>query len=307
MAPAGRGCGRQAPEVQIPLPKSAAVGTRRILLHTVLASGTHRVLGGGRGAAVSNMPGERRMRTLRSIVLLSLAASAVTLLATQRAEAEEPGISATGKGITGGALLGGELVVTVEAIAGVKPAWAYLVGGGLGAVAGGVGGYFVEQTSDPKPSYYMLAAGMALIIPATVAVLQSTSYKPPPDYQEDRPGKAAGPSGEPAPAGVTTTPPVQEAQPPAGSVPPAPAAPGATPAPGPGTAPAPVPAPGPGTRAPGPSRPPIAMSLVDLYGGRLRMGIPAVEIRPMYTSAEIKKYGVEQQAEVRLPLFQATF
>jgi len=228
--------------------------------------------------------------------LISVAAGALTLLASGHAEAAEPGISATGKGITGGALLGGELVVTVEAIAGVKPAWGYLVGGGLGAIAGGVGGYFVEQTSDPKPSYYMLAAGMALIIPATVAVLQSTSYKPPPEYQEDRPGKAATPTAEPGAPATAPAP-----------VPGAPAA--ATPPEAPGSAPAapPPPAPGPGTRAPSPSRPPIAMSLVDLYGGTWRLGVPAVEVRPMYSSIEVKKYGVEQRTEVRLPIFQATF
>ena len=33
----------------------------------------------------------------------------------------------------------------------------------------------------------MLAGGMALVIPTTVAVLQATSYKPPEDYTEDRP------------------------------------------------------------------------------------------------------------------------
>jgi hypothetical protein len=240
------------------------------------------------------MPGETRMRTVRSVVLLSLAAGAITLLASEHARAEEPGISATGKGITGGALLGGELVVTVEAIAGVKPWWAYLLGGGLGAVAGGVGGYFVEQTDNPKPSYYMLAAGMALIIPATVAVLQSTSYKPPPEYVEDRPGKASAPATEPA---TPVAPPPGATPPATPELAPPPAAP----------APAPAPAPGPGTRAPTLSRPPIAMSLVDLYSGRLRMGVPAVEIRPMYSSVEVKKYGLEQRTEVRLPIFQATF
>lgn len=210
-------------------------------------------------------------------------AGAAILSSSAPAQAEEPGISATGKGITGGALLGGELVMSIEAIAGAKPAWAYLLGGVAGAAAGGVGGYFVEQGSDPKPSYYLLAGGMALIIPTTVAILQSTSYKPPADYQEDKPGKASSPDLEaPRPA----------------AAPSAPADPGAPPA-------APPPA-APTSRAT-PARPPIAMSLVDLSAGSLRLGLPAPDIRPMYTATEVRKYGVEQRTEVRVPLFQATF
>jgi hypothetical protein len=49
------------------------------------------------------------------------------------------------------------------------------------------------------------------------------------------------------------------------------------------------------------------MSLVYLSAGSLRLGVPAPEIRPMYTTAEVRKYGVDQRAEFRLPLFQATF
>src|ERR1051326_3827956 len=53
--------------------------------------------------------------------------------------------SPAGKGIIGGALLGAESVMLVEAAAEVKPAWAYAVGGGLGAIGGGIGGYFTQQ------------------------------------------------------------------------------------------------------------------------------------------------------------------
>lgn len=168
--------------------------------------------------------------------------------------------------------------MSVEALAGVKPTWAYLLGGGLGAVGGGVGGYFIEQGSDPKPSYYLLAAGMALIIPTTVAVLQSTSYRPPAEYVEDRPGKtepaSEPPQAEPPPAAPQTTP--LPGQPPAGS------------------------------RAPA-EGPAVALSLVDWRSGGMRLGLPVPEVRPMYSTAEVRRFGVEQRTEVRVPVFQATF
>jgi hypothetical protein len=88
-------------------------------------------------------------------------------------------VPATGKGIAGGALLGAEVVMLVEAAVGVKSGWVYILTGLLGAGAGGYGGYVVEQEADSKVSVYMLAGGMALVIPTTVAVLQATSYSPP--------------------------------------------------------------------------------------------------------------------------------
>ena len=198
------------------------------------------------------------------------------------AEDDNAGISASGKGIAGGALLGGEVVMSVEALFGARGALAYLAGGVGGAAAGGYLGYMVEQGSDPKPSYYLLAGGMALLIPTTVAILQATSYKPPADYVEDRapvsapaavPASPATPAG---PDGVTVT------RPQGANSYRAPTRPVAL-------------------------RPMIPMSIVGMQQGQLQLGIPAVEIRPMYTAAEVKKFGVEQQQEVRLPLFEAHF
>lgn len=213
------------------------------------------------------------MRTTRTALLVSCLAGVSTLLAAGQLHAEEPGVSATGKGITGGALLGAEAVTAVEAAFGVKPAWAYLVGGGLGAVGGGIGGYFVEQGDDAKPAHYLLAAGMALIIPTTVAVLLSTSYRPPSEYTEDRTGPATPatepPRAEPAPAPAVT-------------------------------------APATGAKAPV-AAPAVALSLVDWREGTVRVGLPVPEVRPMYTSAEVRRFGVDQRTEYRLPVFQAVF
>src|SRR5688500_758071 len=118
--------------------------------------------------------------------LLALAALAVSVALPRSAHADEEA-SPTGKGIAGGILLGAELVLLVEAAADVEPAWAYVVGGLAGAAGGGVGGYFIEQEGEPKLPLLMLAGGMALAIPTTVAVLSATAYEPPLEYVEDEP------------------------------------------------------------------------------------------------------------------------
>jgi hypothetical protein len=89
------------------------------------------------------------------------------------------------KGITGGAMLGAEVVLVTEAALGVEPAWAYLVGGAAGAGAGALGGYYVGGASSSKPSSFMLAGGIALVIPSLIAVASATSFSPPDHYQRD--------------------------------------------------------------------------------------------------------------------------
>jgi hypothetical protein len=83
--------------------------------------------------------------------------------------------SATGKGIAGGALLGGELVIFGEAIVGIETPWLYWLGSGLGAIGGAVGGYYIESGGAPRTSYYLLTGGMALSIPAVVVYLDATN------------------------------------------------------------------------------------------------------------------------------------
>jgi hypothetical protein len=89
------------------------------------------------------------------------------------------------KGITGGAMVGAEVVLATEAALGVEPAWAYLLGGAAGAGAGALGGYFVGGTESSKPSSFMLAGGIALVIPTLIAVASATSFNPPDHYQRD--------------------------------------------------------------------------------------------------------------------------
>jgi hypothetical protein len=123
-----------------------------------------------------------KLRTLASLV--SLVGITLTPLAARAAGVPEA--SATGKGIAGGALLGAELVLVVEAAIDVEPTWAYIVGGLAGGAAGGVGGYFVEQEGEARVPMLMLAGGLAFAIPTTVAVLAATAYEPPADYLQDR-------------------------------------------------------------------------------------------------------------------------
>jgi hypothetical protein len=208
-----------------------------------------------------------------------IAAGTAAILMTRATLSRAEEVPATGKGIVGGALLGGEVVMLVEAAFGVKSGWVYILSGVLGAGAGGYGGYVVEQEADSKVSVYMLAGGMALIIPTTVAVLQATSYSPPEDYTEDRPS-APFPASEPPR--------------------PAPGGPGPSPA---------APAPGPtslryhwqGAKLKMP------VGLLDLDEGAFKVAVPAVELRPVYRLDELQKYGLEQKHELRVPVFSATF
>ncbi len=202
----------------------------------------------------------------------------------------------------GGALLGGEVVTIPMGAAGLNTAWPYCVFGGLGMVGGGVGGYFVEKaTAVPtttgaggpaEPALYMLAGGMALVIPALVLSLNATAYRPP-DSDRVEPANNTPASDAPKPT-------------------PIPPAPGAAPAPGGGE-----PAPGATSRnhyqyksryrAELAGMPHVPTGLIDMFRGKLGFGLPAVEVRPLYTQSEMFRYGVAQGTEVKLPMFKATF
>lgn len=238
-------------------------------------------------------------RGLRRAAALALATvtAATAVGAPRTAHAEE--VSPTGKGIAGGALVGAELVVFGEAIFGVRSTSAYLIGAGAGAVAGGVGGYFLEQgVDDGRIPAYVLAGGLALLIPAIVVTLDATRFRPTEGAREDRPQDL--PPSDPGKPGGSS---VLGAEPAAPA--PAPATPPATPAPEPAPAPAPAPTPeggggGGGTQAP--------TSLFDVHTGTLRLGVPVPEVRPVFSVAERKAYGVQNAgSELRFPVVRVTF
>lgn len=84
-----------------------------------------------------------------------------------------------GKGLVGGGLIGAEVTVLVEAALGVKNPWYYALGGGLGMVAGGVGGFFIAESAGDSPlPMTLLTVGLIGTIPTTIAVLSATQYRP---------------------------------------------------------------------------------------------------------------------------------
>jgi hypothetical protein len=224
-------------------------------------------------------------------------------------------VSTTGKGAVGGALLGAEVVLDVEAAFKVQPTWAYVVGGVAGGIGGGVGGYFIERSASPRTTMFMLAGGMALAIPTTVAVLSATAYEPPASFTQDR-APIDEPVAEPpqpgaAPAPATTTPAGTEVTPPT-SPPPA----GST-APSPPPAPTPTPTTGSLHRARSRALarhalPPLDYhlsppALIGISAQALTLGIPAIELCDVYSKTELAMFGVAQGTEVRVPVLNFLF
>ena len=124
------------------------------------------------------------MRNRNSLACtLALAFTASFVLVGSEARADE--VSKSGKGIVGGGFLGGEVVSLSLAIAKVNSGWPYLLFGGLGAAGGAVGGWAVEDKAKTgEAPMYMLAGGMALLLPTLVVALNATSYEPPPPSDE---------------------------------------------------------------------------------------------------------------------------
>jgi hypothetical protein len=135
---------------------------------------------------VSNVPlvssslMSRLSPSLRAKTAGVLAISSVCFLGTKPALAVgSPEPEAIGKGIVGGALVLSELTLTIEAAVGVKPWWGYALGGGLGAVGGAIGGYFIADAAGPEIPTGMLIGGLVLAVPTTIFVLSQTAYRPP--------------------------------------------------------------------------------------------------------------------------------
>lgn len=185
--------------------------------------------------------------------------------------------SGTAKGTIGGGLLGAELVLAIEAAADVQSPWLYLAGGVAGAAGGAVGGYFIEQNSSARVSMLLLAGGLTLAIPTTVAVLSATAYEPPASYMQDQP-----PADEPV------------ADPPQ---------PGAAPS-------SRAPVKKPLRLARSRPLPPLRLTppaLIDVTPNVLALSVPAVEVRDAYTRVEVAMYGAEQTAEVHVPVLNVAF
>ncbi|HEY3253689.1 MAG TPA: hypothetical protein VGJ91_07060 [Polyangiaceae bacterium] len=232
---------------------------------------------------------------------------ATVMVAPLAAHADD--VSTTGKGIVGGSLLGAEVVLATEAAFKVQPAWAYIVGGLGGATAGGIAGHFIEQDASPKTTMLMLAGGMALVIPTTVAVLSATAYEPPANYTQDRApadepvAEPPRPSGAPTPPPATTSPSGNEV-----TAPPPVVSPPATPPPAPTSS---LPRRKSNTHRTLPLdyhlSPPVLPALIGISTDALTLGVPAVEVRSVYSRTELAFYGVSQATELRVPVLNVLF
>ncbi len=234
------------------------------------------------------------------IVGASLWALSPTQAHAQAADEETGAVSGSAKGIVGGAFLGAEIVMMPMGIAGLKPWWPYVVFGSVGAVGGAVGGWAVEQADPPAEApLYMLAGGLALVIPTLVLTLNATTRD---DFEEAEGTTVVNPDGS-APG--------QPAGQPDGTQP--------APPPGDGTAPPP---PGEGgttiqiqSKRKKPrktARAPASFALFNLQNiasghTTIEMGVPAIEVRPTYSNDEIAKFGVQQTNEVRVPVVSTSF
>ena len=235
---------------------------------------------------------------LRAAVFAAITAGA-TVAAPGTARADE--VSPSGKGIVGGALLGGEVVTFGEAIFGVRSTLAYVIGAGAGMAGGGVGGFFLEkQVSDGRIPAYVLAGGLALLIPAVVIGLDATRYMPTEGAREDKP--VVLPPSDPGTPGGSSVIGAEPAQ-----TPPATTPPGTVPTPAPAPAPAPGPGGGGGGGTPAPRAP--QASLLNLTGGGgFAVGVPLPEVRPILGAAERSRLGVQDRgSELRFQVVSVTF
>lgn len=189
-------------------------------------------------------------------------------------------VSPTAKGITGGALLGAETVLITESIIGVQDQWILTGSAAAGAVAGGVGGYFVEQNADPKVSLYLLMGGMALLIPTTIVFVDATSERVyedvifderAPDFDEeeldaDPPAEGEDVFSDARPRSEPTRKASRVA-----------------------------------------AWQPRHRGLVGISPRGFAVSVPDVEVSPLFSQVEVQELGVRQQTQVLVPLLHGLF
>jgi len=96
------------------------------------------------------------------------------------------------KGTVGGAMLGAEIVMLTESAFRLRPGWMYMAGGAGGALLGGYLGHKISDDSSNRPPSFLLAGGIALIIPTIMGVLTATQYEPIGSVRQELPDDDAG-------------------------------------------------------------------------------------------------------------------
>jgi hypothetical protein len=172
-------------EVQWEPRARASIGTAPALRGGA-SIGTSPALRGGAsiGTAPALRGGASITRVLAAVLVLGAASLSATPAHAQRADDDEPEtrpLKADFKGAVGLGLIGAELGFVVPALAGAKGVWPYIVFPLIGAGGGAAGGYFLLEKGEGHPELAVgaLTLGMALVVPAMVATIAATSYRPP--------------------------------------------------------------------------------------------------------------------------------
>ncbi len=209
-------------------------------------------------------------KVLGVVVATALCTAAAGTTTTEAQAATE--VTSTGKGIAGGALLGGELGFLTLSAFGARQSWMYYTIPTALAIGGGVGGYFVEQGSSPTIPMYMLAGGMALLIPTIVATLSATSYSA--NSEDSTPSDATPKAEVKAEAGKKE---------PGGAAP----------------------------KHKHVARPLALVNLDSHFGEKadfsVRAGVPLVHVRTAFTTDEVTLFGQKQRLELHAPVVALTF
>ncbi len=125
-----------------------------------------------------------RIRCSSVIAFAALVAMAL-IMASPRAHAVK-NVDPMGKGLVGLMMLSGELVLSIEALAGVRNPWALAVPTVVAAAGGAVGGYFIDaKVKNSGASVGLLAGGMALFFPSIIIAVAKTRYVSEKDLAED--------------------------------------------------------------------------------------------------------------------------
>jgi len=196
-------------------------------------------------------------------------------------------LNATAQGMVGGGLLGAEAGTIVESMVGVQNPLIYVVSDIVLAAGGAVGGYEVNKTSsDGRAPVFMLVGGLGLAIPAIVLTLNAWEEKS--EYASEDRAPVNQPTANPGTPGNNIVGPSNSSAPASGG----------------STGGKPTSQLSPVRRR---SEGAVHLTLVDVNGSGVHLGVPVPEVRPTFTLAEIKEYGLAQQTEVRMPLVKVAF
>jgi hypothetical protein len=160
----------------------------------------------------------------------------------------------------------------VEAAAGVRPTWAYAVGGGAGAIGGAIVGFASDEAGNAQLSMGLMVGALVLAVPTTLAVLGATTYRAPAIGD----GSALG-TGSGAPRSFGNGPQFTSHRLPAGH-----------------------------PFALHVRRSPTSF-LVDYHQQSLAIGVPDVKVSQVYSRLEWTAQRVPDATQVLVPLFKMSF